>query len=205
MPKGRNSVDGYSRDRSTASGPGTLNFQLDYSDYDRGLRRAMQSMNELEKTLAQIEAFINKNGGKSEFGNVRIMKGDLTAFAKQIARRTLPAGTVQMQVEAKKAMTPFADEAKDIMKSFVNRIDTGTMNREVRYRIDPQGEIKRLNIRVGWVRLWYKYFDYQEYGTQYIPPMKALFNTRLRAESLFNKSVNRFYRSYLLKGGKANY
>lgn len=205
MARKRNSIDGYSRDRSSASGPSTINFQLDYSDYDLGLRKAMKSMNELERGLAQVEAFINKNGGKSEFGSVRIMKGDLTAFAKQIARRTLPAGTVQMQIEAKKSMTPFAAQARDIMKGFVNRIDTGTMNREVRYRIESDGNIKRINIRVGWVRLWYKYFDYQEYGTQYIPPMKALFNTRLRAESLFNKSVNRFYTSYILKGGKANY
>jgi hypothetical protein len=198
------SESGYSRDRSKASGPSTLNFQLDYSDHDKGIRKARQETQKLSKQIKSVEDFINAQGGRSQFGEVRIMKGDLTKFADEISRRVLPAGTVEMQIEAKKAMTPFAREVTQLMKGFVNRIDTGTMNKEVRYRIEGDKDIKRLNIRVGWVRLWYKYFDYQEYGTQYIPPMKALFNTRLRGEKMFDDRVKKFYRDYVLKAGKSN-
>ena len=67
------------------------------------------------------------------------------------------------------------------------------------------GSIKKLRIEVGWVRLWYKYFDYQESGTRFIVPMKALFNTRLRGERMFDDSVRKFYRDYILKSGKASY
>ena len=198
----RRSEYGYSRDRSKASGPSSLNFQLDYSDYDRSLRKARQDTQRLSKDIRAVAKFINSKGGQS--AQFRIMEGDLNMFASQVSRRILPAGTVEMQVEAKKAMTPFARDITKMMKGFVNRIDTGTMNREVRYRIESDGSIKRLNIRVGWVRLWYKYFDYQEYGTQYMPPMKALFNTRLRGEKMFDDRVRKFYRDYLLKAGKSN-
>jgi len=198
----RRSEYGYSKDRSKASGPSSLNFQLDYSDYDRSLRKARQDTQRLSKEIRSVARFINSKGGKS--AQFRIMEGDLNMFASQVSRRVLPAGTVEMQVQAKKAMTPFARDVTRMMKGFVNRIDTGTMNREVRYRIESDGSIKRLNIRVGWVRLWYKYFDYQEYGTQYIPPMKALFNTRLRGEKMFDDRVRKFYRDYLLKAGKSN-
>jgi hypothetical protein len=201
----RRSESGYSKDRSKAFGPSTLNFQLDFSDHDKSIRKARADTQRLSKEIRSVEKFINAQGGRSQYGEVRIMKGDLNMFAEQISRRLLPAGTVEMQVEAKKAMTPFAREVTQLMKGFVNRIDTGTMNREVRYRIESTGAVKRINIRVGWVRLWYKYFDYQEYGTQYIPPMKALFNTRLRGEKMFDDRVRKFYRDYILKSGKASY
>ena len=205
MARQRRSEDGYSRNRSKAIGPQSLVFQLDYSNHDKGIRQARKETAKLSKEIKSVERFINAQGGRSQFGEVRIMNGDLSKFADEISRRLLPAGTVEMQIEAKKAMTPFAEQAKNMMKGFVNRIDTGTMNREVRYEIKPDGSINRLNIRVGWVRLWYKYFDYQEYGTQYIPPMKALFNTRLRGEKMFDDRVRKFYRDYLLKAGKGPY
>jgi hypothetical protein len=202
MPR---SESGYSTDRSKASGPSSLIFELDYSDYDRSIREARKATQKLSREIKTVEKFINKSGGRSRFGEVKIMQGDLSMFADQISRRILPAGTIEMQIEAKKAMRPFAKEVKSLMKGFVNRIDTGTMYSEIRYQILPGDSFKRLRIEIGWTKLWYKYFDYQEYGTQYIPPMKALFNTRLRGEKMFDERVRKFYTDYLLKGGKANY
>ena len=199
------SESGYSRDRSKASGPSKLVFELDYSDYDRSIRQARKDTQKLSKEIKSVERFINKSGGRGQFGEVRIMNGDLSKFADQVSRRLLPAGTVDMQVQAKKAMTPFARDITSMMKQFVNRIDTGTMRREIRYKIESSGSVKKLRIEVGWVRLWYKYFDYQEYGTQYIVPMKALFNTRLRGEKMFDDATRKFYRDYILKSGKASY
>lgn len=199
------SESGYSRDRSKASGPSKIVFELDYSDYDRSIREARRQTQKLSKEIKSVERFINKSGGRSQFGEVRIMQGDLSKFADEVSRRLLPAGTVDMQIEAKKSLTPFARNITSLMKSFVNRIDTGTMNREIRYQMVSSGSVKRLRIEVGWVRLWYKYFDYQEYGTQYIVPMKALFNTRLRGEKMFDDATRKFYRDYILKSGKASY
>lgn len=201
----RRSEYGYSRDKTKASGPYQLTFELDYSDYDKSIRTARQETARLSREIRSVERFINAQGGRSKYGDVRIMKGDLNMFADQVSRRLLPAGSIDLQVQAKKAMTPFGQEITQIMKSFVNRIDTGTMKREIRYKIDSTASAKRLRVNVGWVRLWYKYFDYQEYGTQYIPPMKALFNTRLRGEKMFDDRVRKFYRDYLLKAGKGPY
>lgn len=199
------SESGYSRDRSKASGPQSLVFELDYSDYDRSIRQARKATEKMSQDIKAVERFLTSQGGRSQYGEIRIMKGDLKMFADEISRRILPAGTVDMQIEAKKAMKPFATNIRDVMKGFVNRIDTGTMNKEIRYKIESTSSIKKLRIEVGWVGLWYKYFDYQEYGTQYIVPMKAMFNTRLRGEKMFNDATNKFYRDYILKAGKGPY
>jgi hypothetical protein len=199
------SVPGYSTNRGSASGPTKLVFELDYSDYDKSIRQARNETQKLSQEIKSVERFINSQGGKGKYGQVRIMNGDLTKFANQISTRVLPAGTIDMQIQAKKAMKPFAVEARDLMKHFVNRVDTGTMRREIRYQIISSGSAKKLRIEIGWVNLWYKYFDYQDNGTRFIVPMKALFNTRLRGEKMFDDATRSFYRDYILKSGKASY
>jgi hypothetical protein len=200
-----NSEPGYSKNRASASGPTKLVFELDYSDYEKTIRQARQETAKLSKEIKSIATYINKQGGNSKYGQVRIMKGDLDLFANQVSTRLLPAGTIDMQIQAKKAMEPFAAEIRDLMKHFVNRVDTGKMKQSVRYQMISSGSAKKLRIEVGWVRLWYKYFDYQENGTKFVIPMKALFNTRLRGEKMFDDAVRKFYREYILKSGKANY
>jgi hypothetical protein len=199
------SEPGYSTNRKSAQSETKLVFELDYSDYDRSINKARKETQKLSKEIASVAKFINKSGGNGKYGQVRIMQGDLSMFAKSISTRLLPAGTVDMQIQAKKAMKPFAKELTELMRDFVNRVDTGKMKRNIRYRITSDGYIKKLRIEVGWVRLWYKYFDYQESGTKFIVPMKALFNTRLRGERMFDDAVRSFYRDYILKSGKTKY
>jgi hypothetical protein len=199
------SEPGYSRNRGSASGPTKLVFELDYSDYDRTIRQARSETQKISKEIKSVERFINSQGGKNKYGQIRIMNGDLSKFANEVSTRLLPAGTIDMQIQAKKAMEPFAVEIRELMKHFVNRVDTGKMKQSVRYQMVSSGSAKKLRIEVGWVRLWYKYFDYQDNGTKFIVPMKALFNTRLRGEKMFDDSVRMFYRDYILKSGKASY
>jgi hypothetical protein len=195
----------YSTNRGWAQGPTKIVFELDYSDYDRSIRKARKYTADISYDIMKWGKFINAKGGKGKYGQVRIMQGDLAMFGDAISTRLLPAGTIDMQIQAKKAMTPFAKELTELMRGFVNRVDTGDMKRNVRYQIISTGSARKLRIEVGWVRLWYKYFDYQESGTKFIVPMNALFNTRLRGERMFDDTVRRFYRDYILKSGKASY
>tara|TARA_R110000796_G_scaffold31825_2_gene83996 strand:- start:897 stop:1505 length:609 start_codon:yes stop_codon:yes gene_type:complete len=200
-----NYTPGNSKNRATASGPSKIVFELDYSDYEKTITKARKEVAEFSKELNSIEKYINAQGGNSKYGKVRIVKGDLAKFATEVSTRTLPAGTVDMQIAAKTAMEPFAIEVRELMRDFVNRVDTGTMKQNIRYQMISSGNIKKLRIEVGWVRLWYKYFDYQENGTRFVVPMKALFNTRLRGEKMFDDAVRKFYRDYILKSGKTRY
>ena len=200
-----NSEPAYSKNRGTAQGPTKLVFELDYSDYEKSIRTARMQTAVISQEIKKAGKYINKHGGNGKYGQVRIMQGDLSMFAKSISTRLLPAGTIDMQIQAKKAMKPFAVELTELMRGFVNRVDTGDMKRNIRYQMISTGSAKKLRIEVGWVRLWYKYFDYQESGTRFIVPMKALFNTRLRGEKMFDDSVRKFYRDYILKSGKASY
>jgi hypothetical protein len=195
----------YSTNKGSAQGATKIVFELDYSDYDTSIRKARKYTADFSYDIMKWGKFINAKGGNGKYGQVRIMQGDLAMFGDAISTRLLPAGTVDMQIQAKKAMTPFAKELTELMRGFVNRVDTGDMKRNVRYQMISSGNIKKLRIEVGWVRLWYKYFDYQESGTKFIVPMKALFNTRLRGERMFDDAVRRFYRDYILKSGKASY
>jgi hypothetical protein len=195
----------YSNDRGSAQGPTKIVFELDYSDYDKSIRTARMQTAVISQEIKKAGKYINKHGGNGKYGQVRIMEGDLKIFTDKISKRLLPAGTIDMQIQAKKAMTPFAVEIRELMRGFVNRVDTRTMKSNIRYQIISSGSIKKIRIEVGWVRLWYKYFDYQESGTRFIVPMKALFNTRLRGERMFDDAVRKFYRDYILKSGKTTY
>jgi hypothetical protein len=201
----RTSPSGYSTNKATTKGPTKIVFELDFSDYDKSINKARKETQKLSQDIKSIANYINSKGGNGKYGQVRIMKGDLSLFAKEISTRLLPAGTIDMQIQAKKAMKPFAIEVRELMRGFVDRVEFGTMKKNIRYKIISTGSIKKIRIEVGWVRLWYKYFDYQESGTRFIVPMKAMFNTRLRGEKMFDDSVRKFYRDYILKSGKTVY
>jgi hypothetical protein len=172
-----------------------LRFVFDYSDVDRKIRdvrKALQQMgNEIYKASKSVRT------SNSTFG-VWIESTPPKAFVNNTMRALLPANAEQVQM----ALTPVAQEfgirTKDTMRKYVNRIDTGRMKQEIRYKITKRN-LKTLTVEVGWIRLWYKYFDYQERGTRGVRPMHSIFKTRMEAQRDFQQTYSRFVRNYVLK------
>lgn len=193
----RASQDGYSQDKI---GPVDykLSFVFDYSDVNRRVRDVRRAVQDMGNQMFKLNKRIQKSN--SGFG-VWIETPKPTEFVNRSMRAILPAGAEQIQIELTKDAQKFGEEVKNIMRKYVNRIETGRMKREIRYKITKRN-LKTLTVDVGWIRLWYKYFDYQERGTSQVRPMNSLFKTRMEAEPMFYKLYSRFTRTYVLSANK---
>lgn len=193
----RTSPNGY----DTSKGPDVRwhdVYIFDYSDVTKKSRDVRKAVSKLADDVWKLK----KSGlvGNSGFGFY--IDSAQTEWTDKVTRAILPAQGVDLQVALTKDAQAFGKKAAQNMRSFVNRIDTGTMKREIRYRIRKNAKINQIRVEVGWVRLWYKYFDYQERGTSNIPPMNAIFKSRMVNTPEFQKSYSRFVRSYVLKADK---
>jgi len=173
-------------------------YIFDYSDVTKKARDVRRGVSQLGDEVWKLKksGLVRKNG----FGFY--IDSAQTQWTDRVTRAILPADGVELQVALTKDAQAFGKKAAQNMRTFVNRIDTGTMKREIRYRIRKNSKLNQLRIEVGWVRLWYKYFDYQERGTSSIPPMNAIFKSRMVNTPEFQKSYSRFVRSYVLKANK---
>lgn len=173
-------------------------YIFDYSDVTRKARDIRKAVSQMGDAVWKLQ----KSGlvGKNEFGFY--IDRAKTDWINETTRAILPAEGVDLQVALTKDAQAFGAKARDNMRDFVNRIDTGTMKREVRYRIRKNPKMSQLTVEVGWVRLWYKYFDYQERGTSTIPPMNAVLKSRMVNTDEFQKTYSRFVGSYVLKADK---
>jgi hypothetical protein len=173
-------------------------YIFDYSDVTRKARDIRKAVSQMGDAAWKLQ----KSGlvGKNEFGFY--IDRAKTDWVNEVTTAILPADGVNLQVELTKDAQAFGAKARDNMRNFVNRIETGTMKREVRYRIRKNPKMSELRVEVGWVRLWYKYFDYQERGTSNIPPMNAVLKSRMVNTPEFQQTYSRFVRSYVLKADK---
>lgn len=88
-----------------------------------------------------------------------------------------------------------AAEGKNTMKKYIGgRIETGRMVGSVYGRTykNKSGVL----VRIGWLDLWYKYFGFQENGTNRIRPMRAVLRTFLEIIPEVRKSLDYYFRNY---------
>lgn len=94
-----------------------------------------------------------------------------------------------------------ADEGKGTMKKYIGgRVETGRMIGSVYGRTYKQKNA--VLVRIGWLDLWYKYFGFQENGTNKIRPMRAVLRTFLEIAPEVRKSLDLYFRNYSGSAGK---
>ncbi len=94
-----------------------------------------------------------------------------------------------------------ADEGKTTMKKYIgSRIETGRMVGSVYGRTYKKKD--GVLVRIGWLDLWYKYFGFQENGTNKIKPMRAVLRTYLEIAPQVRKALDEYFRSYSGSAGK---
>lgn len=193
----RASQDGYSKEKL---GPVEykLSFVFDYSDVDRKIRDVRKAVSDMGNDMFKLRQKTTKSD--SGFGTW-IETPKPADFVNEVMRAVLPADAEEIQIELTKDAQKLGADVKNIMRKYVNRIETGRMKQEIRYKITKRN-LKTLTVDVGWIRLWYKYFDYQERGTSTVRPMNSLFKTRMEAEPMFYKLYSRFTRTYVLSADK---
>lgn len=166
-----------------------VEFSIDYSDVELGKREAMRLLQDFKKELNLSMDGIKTSGSfvyaDSDFSNAydmsktvevisdKILEKDVYTFAKEIAA-----------------------ESKDTIKKYIGgRVDTGRMKGSVYGR--TRKEKGRVVAEAGWLDLWYKYFGFQEDGTQKISPMRSMLRTYLELAPWVQKSMSEYMRNFV--------
>jgi DNA-directed RNA polymerase beta' subunit len=188
-----------------------VEFRFDYSNVDNTVR-------EVKKQLSDLSYDIHKTFKGMSIQSTKTANKQFTISPKATADldRT-DAGIMRMNIamlgdgerianSLAPAMRQIGEEGKQTMKKYANRIDTGRMNESIYY------STRKLKgsyvVRIGWTKLWFKYFGFQENGTENIRPMRSVFRTFLEMQPRVSAFANKFIRSYSRTGrdaGGVNY
>lgn len=166
-----------------------VSFVIDYSGLKLGMKEARDLIADFGKELKVSMDGINKDKSSgfilasSDYSNaydtskvVKLPKVEAIAYdANEVAKN-------------------ISAEGKAKIKRYIgSRVDTGTMKGSV-YGRTYKGK-DRVTAKAGWLDLWYKYFDYQESGTQYITPMNSMLRTYLELAPEVQKAMSQYLRN----------
>lgn len=165
-----------------------IRIVLDYSNVNESIASAKRSLENMERAFAANSSV----KGRNYSFNV----SDAGAFRY---KAILPGDGRQMRESLAQSMTELGKFGKTTMSNYVNRIETGRMKGSVRYT--TRGDDKRYVVEVGWIRLWYKYFGFQEMGTSKIRPMNSVMKTAAQMKPKLDAYLAKFLNTYRRSSG----
>lgn len=175
-----------------------VEFVFDYSDLDKASRQVKKELSDFSYEISKAFGGTTKSRGKRDnlfyLTNKQIEPFISDSKNPSESFNLLPDG-VQMTLALKDGMQQMGREGADTMRKYVNRIDTGRMKASVTY--NTRSRSNKYVVRIGWTQLWYKYFGFQENGTQTgIRPMHSILRTYIEMLPRVQNYMSRFTRSY---------
>lgn len=188
----------------------SVEFVFDYSNVDTTVRDVKKQLSDLgfkiDKAFSGAGIPKSKTGGGMFYLSPKIKS--ISTSQGGVFRRTielLPDGK-RITDSLAPAMTQIGVEGKATMKKYANRIDTGLMNESIIYRTN-KGK-SSYSVKIGWLKIWHKYFGFQEDGTKNIRAMKSSYRTYLELLPRVKDFATKLIRSYKRTGknaGDVNY
>jgi len=181
--------DGYSTSRNKRSGGPFRSeavVRFNYRDFDRSLDQANKYYANMVRSL--------KNDSK-----IQVSRGtaetDLAVVKEW--RKTIKYGVRSLAVDTTAYMK------QEMLRGIGGRIVTGTMRDSVRGRTDPSSASREVS-RVGWLDIWYKYFGFQEEGTDTgIKAMRSVLRAGVKGRLFAAKGLAKLSRD-LRSAGKGS-
>lgn len=210
------------RSKTNRSGPG---YETDRSDsrykFDIVLdfKPYYDDLSYVRKQINSLQGEVNKLFQNSTYGAVKSSAGNPIAVSlqqKSTVNLDFDSFIIKPLIDnANIIADASADLAQDIGDIGVDNIrhgirrpenapltfryDTGTMYNSVNSRI-RRGK-NQTRIEIGWTRRFYKYFDYQESGTQQIGAMNAVLNGYRKTGPQAYDLMRRFLQNSTKKSG----
>jgi hypothetical protein len=176
-----------------------LDIIFDFSDLSIKTREAKQGLSDLAYELYKELAGTGRSNRSSGFISPKSVSR--RQIEGVISRTIALPSEEQIYKDISRDASAVSAAGKTIMKGYANRIDTGLMNQSI------YGTTKKLKYKViaqiGWSRLWYKYFGFQENGTRSIRPMRSVMRTYLDIMPDVQKSMS-FYMRNLVTGRRGS-
>jgi hypothetical protein len=170
-----------------------VSISFDFSDLSIKTRQAKAGLSDLAYDLHK--ALDGSGRSNRQYGFIS-PKSVSKSEVQGIISRTVP---LPSEEEIYKDIGAFAvnlsDLGKNVMKNYANRIKTGKMNDSI------FGNTKkskyRITSNIGWTRLWYKYFGFQENGTGTIRPMRSALRTYMDIMPDVQKDISLYMRNFV--------
>lgn len=181
---------GYSTSRDKTTG-GSFRDQavirFNYAEFDKSLDQANKYYANMVRALKSNKQIKITKGGSADT--------DLAVVREW--RKTIKYGVRSLATDTTAYMK------QEMLQGIGGRIVTNTMKGSVRGRTDPTSAAREVS-RVGWLDLWYKYFGFQEEGTDTgIKPMKSVVRAAVKGRLFAAKGLAKLSRD-LRSAGKGS-
>ena len=170
-----------------------IDISFDFSDFSIKTREAKAGLSELAYDLHKML----QGSGRSnkEYGFISPKSVSKKEIESVISR------TIKLPTEAEiyKDIGDFANNlselGKNVMKNYAFREDSKLMRDSIYGTTDKRKY--RITSNIGWTRLWYKYFGFQENGTRTIKPMRSVLRTYMDIMPDVQKDVSLYMRNFV--------
>lgn len=185
-----------------------VQFTVDYRDYEKSMAevdKELSSQGQLMKSFYRsIKTQRTGTGSKTFFMEITPQADAAMSGTKNpSAVINAPGDGYNMSIALQPILSRLGNQARDVMRKYVNRIETGLMKREVRFQVRKRKGYSTLE--VGWVRNanWRKYFGFQEDGFKNwmsgrrVPGMRSVMRTGLEVAPKVQDELTVFLRKYM--------
>jgi hypothetical protein len=170
-----------------------VSVSFDFSDFSIKTRQAKAGLSDLAYDLHKALQGVSKSN--KSFGYIS-PKSVSKAEVQGVISRSIK---LPNEAEIYKDISIYAQEVsavgKETMKNYANRIKTGKMNNSIYGNTNKTKY--RITSDIGWTKLWYKYFGFQENGTGTIRPMRSALRTYMDMLPVVRKAASNYMREFV--------
>ena len=150
-----------------------IDISFDFSDFTIKTRQAKAGLSDLAYELHK--ALDGSERKSKEYGFISPKSVSKKQVESIISKTIKLPNDAEIYQDINEFAKNLSELGKDVMKGYANREDTSLMRNSI-YG-NTKGNKYRITSSIGWTRLWYKYFGFQENGTRIIKPMRSVLRT----------------------------
>lgn len=183
-----------------------LTYRIDFTDHEKSIREVRENIIINNERIRKLEKQLKKSDtGYGIYLDYRAVLP--TKPGTSLMGFELPQNAQFLSSELGRKVAPLIGQrGKDIMRRY-SRVETGRMRSSIVYMQRRRGNDK-VDIEIGWVRRWHKYFGWQEDGTtggrgngRGIKPMRSIARTMPELDAYAGRVLSNFYsKTFLQKG-----
>ena len=170
-----------------------IDISFDFSDFSVKTREAKAGLSDLAYDLHK--ALQGTGRSNKEYGFISPKSVSRKEIESVISRTIKLPNDAEIYKDINAFAKNLSGLGKNVMSNYANREDTSLMRNSI-YGT-TKGTKYKITSSIGWTRLWYKYFGFQENGTRTIKPMRSVLRTYLDITPDVQKDVSLYMRNFV--------
>jgi hypothetical protein len=170
-----------------------IDISFDFSDFSVKTREAKAGLSDLAYELHKSLGGTGRSN--REYGFISPKSVSRKQIESVISRTIKLPNDAEIYQDINEFAKNLSGLGKNVMSNYANREDTSLMRNSI-YGT-TKGTKYRITSSIGWTRLWYKYFGFQENGTRTIKPMRSVLRTYLDITPDVQKDISLYMRNFV--------